>query len=65
MAQNLHEILLRVKALFLKRRMERDMADELAFHQALLQEKMLLPRRVTCGSRDGDPAEVWQRQPMA
>jgi hypothetical protein len=41
MARNLHEILLRVKALFLKRRMERDMADELAFHQALLQEKML------------------------
>src|SRR6266568_3077913 len=41
MAQNLHEILLRVKALFLKRRMERDMADELAFHQALLREKLL------------------------
>ena len=41
MAQNLHEILLRTKALFLKRRMERDMADELAFHQALLREKLL------------------------
>jgi MacB-like periplasmic core domain len=41
MAQNLHEVWLRTKALFLKRRMERDMADELAFHQALLREKLL------------------------
>ena len=41
MAQNLHEFLLRLKALFLKRRMDRDMADELAFHQAMLQSKLL------------------------
>ena len=41
MAQNLHEFLLRLKALFRKRRMEREMADELAFHQAMLQDKLL------------------------
>src|SRR5215469_5215406 len=41
MAQKLHEFILRLKALFLKRRMDRDMADELAFHQAMLKEKLL------------------------
>jgi predicted permease len=41
MAQNLHEFLLRLKALFLKRRLDRDMADELAFHQAMLQNKLM------------------------
>jgi predicted permease len=41
MAPGLHEFLLRLKALFLKRRLERDMADELAFHQAMLREKLV------------------------
>jgi predicted permease len=41
MAQHLHEFLLRLKALVLKRRMDRDMADELAFHQAMLRDKLL------------------------
>ena len=41
MGQNLHEFALRIKALFLKRRMNHDMADELAFHQAMLREKLL------------------------
>ena len=41
MAQNLHEFLLRMKALFQKSRLDRDMADELAFHQAMLQNKLL------------------------
>ncbi len=41
MAQNLHEFLLRLKALFQKRRLDRDMADELEFHQAMLQSKLL------------------------
>ncbi len=41
MAQNLHEFLLRLKALFLKRRLDSDMADELAFHQAMLQNKLV------------------------
>ena len=41
MAQNLHEFLLRLKALFLKRRLDRDMADELAFHQAMLQNRLV------------------------
>jgi predicted permease len=39
--QNLHEFALRLKALFLKRRLDRDMADELAFHQAMLKERLL------------------------
>jgi hypothetical protein len=41
MAQHLHEFLLRLKALLLKRRMDRDMADELAFHQEMLRDKLL------------------------
>ncbi len=41
MAPGLHEFLLRMKALFRKRRMDSDMADELAFHQAMLREKLL------------------------
>jgi predicted permease len=41
MTQNLHEFLLRLKALFRKRQMEREMADELAFHQAMLHDKLL------------------------
>ena len=41
MARNLHEFFLRIKALFLRRRMDRDMADELAFHQAMLRDKLI------------------------
>jgi predicted permease len=41
MAQNLHEFLLRLKTLFRKRRMDREMADELEFHQAMLKEKLV------------------------
>ena len=41
MPESLHEFLLRAKALILKRRMDRDMADELAFHQAMLKDKLL------------------------
>ena len=41
MAQNLHEFLFRLKALFQKRRLDRDLADELAFHQAMIQNKLL------------------------
>jgi predicted permease len=41
MGQNLHEFALRIKALFLKRRMNHDMADELEFHQAMLKEKLM------------------------
>ena len=47
MSPALHEFLLRLKALFLKRRLDREMADELAFHQAMLREKLL---------REGSPA---------
>ena len=41
MAQNLHEFWLRVKTLFRKRRMDREMAEELAFHQAMLKDKLM------------------------
>ena len=41
MAGHLDEFLLRIKALFLKRRLDRDLADELAFHEAMLKEKLL------------------------
>jgi predicted permease len=41
MGQYLHAFVLRLKALVLKRRMDRDMADELAFHQAMLRDKLL------------------------
>ena len=40
MAENLHEFLLRLKAIFQKRRLDRDMADELAFHQTMIQDKL-------------------------
>ena len=40
MAEHLHEFVLRLKALFLKRRMDREIADELAFHQAMLKDKL-------------------------
>jgi predicted permease len=41
MVQHLHEFVLRLKALLFKRRLDRDMADELAFHQAMLRDKLL------------------------
>ena len=40
MVPDLHQFLLRLKALFLKRRIDRDMADELDFHHAMLREKL-------------------------
>jgi predicted permease len=41
MTQNLHEFLLRLKTMFHRRRLDRDMADELAFHQAMMQDELL------------------------
>src|SRR5579862_2414142 len=41
MPETLHEFLLRAKALLFKRRMDRDMAEELAFHQAMLKDKLV------------------------
>ncbi len=41
MKQQVHEFLLRLKALFQKRRLDREMADELAFHQAMLKDKLV------------------------
>ncbi|GGH02162.1 ABC transporter permease [Silvibacterium dinghuense] len=41
MSYGTHGFRLRIKALFHKRRMDRDMAEELAFHQAMMREKML------------------------
>lgn len=41
MTQLVHEFLFRVKALFVRRRLDREMADELAFHEAMLKEKFV------------------------
>ncbi len=41
MAPALHEFLLRLKALFQKRRIDREMAEELEFHRTLLRERLL------------------------
>jgi predicted permease len=41
MSPGLHDFLNRLRALFHKRRMHREMADELEFHQGLLREKLL------------------------
>ncbi|MBS1804078.1 MAG: ABC transporter permease [Acidobacteria bacterium] len=41
MKQWSHEFLLRLRALFSKRRLDREMADELAFHQQMLKEKLV------------------------
>jgi hypothetical protein len=41
MVPSLHEFAKRLWALFHKRRMNREMADELEFHQGLLREKLL------------------------
>ena len=48
MAPGLHEFLLRVKSLFRRRHMDREMAEELEFHQAMLRQRLL---------RQGIPAE--------
>ena len=47
MAAGLHEFFRRSKSLFLRRRIERELAEELEFHQALLRERLL---------RQGTPA---------
>ena len=47
MAAGLHEFLLRIKSLFLRRRNDRELAEELEFHQAMLRERLL---------RQGTPA---------
>src|SRR3974390_2608073 len=57
MGQNLHEFALRLKALFSKRRMNHDMADEMAFYQAVLKEKLM---RQGIAPADA-PAEVRRR----
>ena len=53
MPETLHEFLLRAKALLFKRRMDRDMADELTFHQAMLRDKLL---REGASQADADEA---------
>jgi predicted permease len=40
MGSRLHEFMLRVKALGLKRRLDRELAEELEFHQAMMREKL-------------------------
>jgi predicted permease len=54
----LHEFLLRFKALFAKRRMDREMAEELEFHQAMVREK-LLRQGVPAASVEGETRRVF------
>jgi hypothetical protein len=39
MKQVIHELAKRFKSLFLRRRMEQEMDEELAFHQSLMRDK--------------------------
>jgi predicted permease len=41
MRAQVHEFMLRVKALWTKRRLDRELAEELEFHQAMLREKLI------------------------
>ena len=45
MGSSLHAFLLRIKTLFRLRRMDRDMAEELEFHQSMLREKLVATGR--------------------
>lgn len=53
MLPDIHEFVLRLKALFHKRRLDRDLDEELAFHQAMMREKM---------QREGMSGEQAQRE---
>src|SRR5579863_1962111 len=57
MASGLNEFLLRLRALFRRRRLDREMADELAFHQLMLREKLMRQ-----GVAPDDIATVAQRR---
>ena len=65
MARNLHEFFLRIKALFLRRRMDRDMADELAFHQAMLRDKLIRQGNTAIRSRRRHEPPFRKRRPLA
>jgi predicted permease len=40
MGAGLHEFMMRVRALWMKRRLDRELAEELEFHQAMMREKL-------------------------
>jgi predicted permease len=67
MGSRLHEIMLRVKALGLKRRLDRELAEELEFHQAMMREKLgregVAPEEARIAARRtfGDPRR-WQER---
>ncbi|MES2222956.1 MAG: ABC transporter permease [Acidobacteriota bacterium] len=77
MSSSLHAFLLRVKTLFRRRRMDRDLAEELEFHQASIREKLMregaAPNQAEVSARKqfGNPArwherlrELWQIRPL-
>ena len=45
MGSSLHTFLLRIKTLFRKNRMDREMAEKLEFHQTMLRERISRPGR--------------------
>jgi predicted permease len=75
MGPGLHEFMLRVRALWTKRRLDRELAEELEFHQAMMREKLvregMAPEQAQIQARRafGDAArwqerlrELWQFQ---
>src|SRR5437016_693423 len=77
MVPGLHEFLGRMKSLFRTRRMDREMAEELEFHQSLLRERLLrqgvpasevdLAARRTFGDKSRwheKLREIWQFQAL-
>ena len=57
MKEHLHEFLLRAKALFLRRRMDREMTEELEFHQ-----EMVRARLERAGATESEAAMTARRQ---
>ena len=77
MAMGLHDLLTRLKSLLHRRRLDRDLTDELEFHQAMIREKLMregtAPHQAEATARKqfGNPArwherlrELWQIQPL-
>jgi hypothetical protein len=58
MAPGPHEFLLRVKSLFRQRRMDREMAEELEFHQAMLRDR-------ACGKVSRQRRWTWRRSGLS
>ena len=59
MVPTLNQFLLRVKSLFRRRRADRELAEELEFHQAMLRERLLRQGTPAGGIGCCSKAGVW------